>query len=414
MALRARVLYIAHYCRPREAAWISTFYMLKALRLTGVVEGAIVMTNDPGAVRLRDLDGLRGWAKISHVPFPSAIETGNMGKFLRATLAYILLFLAALRATKENGITHVFTQHHNYHMASLTGALVARLLGRACIVKIQDGVPYIGRSPIEAFFNRSIMLALNKLAFKWATFILNKSSERALLISKAFHVQKAKMLILPNLVDLKAFSEPDEAFGRAFKMRYGLDGYKILLFTGSTAGRGLEKLIRALPMLISKIDRVKLVILGEAPNKTALMNLATSLGVRDRLVFAEPVEHKLVPSVISSADLCVGPLVVGWFSLADVQRKILEYMACGRPFVAARWAVSRDLLIDGVTGIAIDDPDDARELAEKIADILADAARREELGKNAKKIIKAFYDCNSLEVISRLQKALASSIKPRS
>ena len=73
MALRARVLYIAHYCRPRDAAWISTFYMLKALKLTGVAERAIAMTIDPGAIRLKNLDDLRGWAKISYVPFPSAI-----------------------------------------------------------------------------------------------------------------------------------------------------------------------------------------------------------------------------------------------------------------------------------------------------------------------------------------------------
>ena len=186
-----------------------------------------------------------------------------------------------------------------------------------------------------------------------------------------------------------------------------------MLFTGSTAGRGIEKLIRALPTIISRVGKVKLVILGDAPNKVALTGLATSLGIGDHLIFAGTVEHELVPSVISLADLCVGPLIVGWFSLADVQRKILEYMACGKPFVAARWAVSRDLLVDGETGIAVDDPDDAEELADKIAGILADDGRREEMGENARKIVKALYDCNSPEVISRLRKAISSSIKPR-
>ena len=116
------------------------------------------------------------------------------------------------------------------------------------------------------------------------------------------------MLLLPNLIDLGVFSEPDDAFGRAFKERYGLDGYKMLLFTGSTPGKGLEKLIRALPTIISKI-KVKLIILSRAPDRK-LMELAKFLGVRNHVVFAESIEHRLVPSVISLADLCVGPLLV--------------------------------------------------------------------------------------------------------
>ena len=411
MVSSARVLYIAHYCRPNDAAWISTAYLLKALKLTDVVEKSFVITNDPGAARLGDVDGLSGWMEIRRMPFPSALDAKEFGKLLRATIAYFLVFMAALRVVREEGITHVFTQHHNYHMASFVGSLVARLLGRPCIIKVQDGIPYIGRFPSEAFLNRSIMAAFNKLAFGWAAFVLNKSPERAFLISRAFRIHRAKMLIVPNLVDLRAFSKHDEFFKKIFKERYGLDDRKVLLFVGSTAGRGLEKLVRALPHIASKIGKVKLVILGEAPDEGGLMDLATSLGVRELLVFAKPVEHALIPSVISLADLCIGPMTVGWFSLADVQRKILEYMACGKPFVVARWAVSRDLLMGGATGTAVDDPDDANELAEKIIRILADDERREEMGKNARKVIETFYDCHSPEIIKRLKMALLSSVR---
>ena len=403
MAVRARVLYIANSCRPKDAAWISTFYVLKALKLTGMVESAIVITNDPEAVRVKDLADLKGWVKIRYVP---------IARFLRSILAYVFIFLVALKVVKENRITHIFTQHHNFHMASFTGALIARLLGRACIIKIQDGIPYIKHSPIGTFLNRSIMLAINKLAFKWADLILNLSPERASLISKIFNVHETKMLLLPNLIDLGAFSEPDDAFGRAFKERYGLDGHKILLFVGSTVERGLEKLIRALPTIISKM-KVKLIILSRAPDRK-LMELAKFLGVKDHVVFAESIEHRLVPSVISLADLCVGPLLVTWFTFAGAQRKVIEYMACGKPFVAAKWAVSRSLLVNGITGIAINNPDDARELAEKITGILADEARREELGRNAKEIVRNLYDCNSFKVISQLRNVLLSSLKPKS
>jgi len=186
----------------------------------------------------------------------------------------------------------------------------------------------------------------------------------------------------------------------------------MLLFTGSTPGKGLEKLIRALPTIISKM-KVKLIILSRAPDRK-LMELAKFLGVKDHVVFAESIEHRLVPSVISLADLCVGPLLVTWFTFAGAQRKVIEYMACGKPFVAAKWAVSRSLLIDGITSIAVNNPDDARELAEKITDILSDEARREELGRNAKEIIRNLYDCNSVKVISRLRDVLLSSLKPKS
>jgi len=408
---KARALYLAHYCRPKEAAWISTLYLIRALKFTKFIGEVVILTNDPYAIQFKTKKIFKSGVKVRRIPFPMVLEEKTFGKLIRATLAYLPVFLAILKIVKSLGMDYIFVQHHNYHLASLTGALAARILKRPCIVKIQDGIPYIGRTHFESFLNHSVMAAANKLAFKLATFIFNLSKERAFLVSRTFRISKNKMLVIPNLVDLAIFSKLDRDFTREFKARYKLGGCKVLLFVGSATGRGLDRLIKALPRIIAKVGCVKLVILGDAADRSALETLASSLGVRDSLIFVKPVEHRLVPSVISLADLCVGLLVNSLVSIAGVHRKALEYMACAKPLIAAKWAVSRELLVDGETGITVENPDDAEELAKKVATALTNEELLVRMGRAARDVIETYYSCRSPVVLNRLRIALLSAIK---
>ncbi|RLF12797.1 MAG: hypothetical protein DRN06_09295 [Thermoprotei archaeon] len=410
---RFRILYIAHYCRPDEAAWISTEYLLKCLRFTNVVENAVVLTNDPHAYRavLHAPEKLRNWMQIIHVAYPIALEARQLGKLLRALLSYLLVFLVAMRTCKKMRITHIFTQHHNYHLASCIGVLLSRLLSLPCIIKIQDGIPYIGgRNLVERILNHYIMKLINRMAFKRATLILNLSSERAKLLTRIFHIPRSKMAVFSNMIDSENFSKIDEEFKRRFIKRYALKG-KIMLFIGVTSGRGLERLVKALPKIASEIGDVKFVIVGHAPDEDELRRIARSLGVESALVFVAPVSHKFIPSLISMADVCIGPLAVHWFSVADVQRKVLEYMACGRPTVAAEFSVTRDLLIDGKTGILIKKPEDHEELSRKIVKVLRDEELKRRLGLNAMAKVKKLYDCRSPTMIERLRAILLNTYR---
>ncbi|RLI13717.1 hypothetical protein DRO33_00745, partial [Candidatus Bathyarchaeota archaeon] len=104
----ARILYVAHYCRPREAAWISTTYLIRALRRTGLVNSVVVLTNDPYASEVAG-EGGEGTFNILVVPFPRALERSRLGKLLRTTLGYVFVLLYGLRATKRRRVTHIFT-----------------------------------------------------------------------------------------------------------------------------------------------------------------------------------------------------------------------------------------------------------------------------------------------------------------
>mgnify|MGYP000353685294 CR=1 FL=1 len=133
-----RILYIAHACAPRDAATISTFYRLKALKLTGLVEGAVIFTSDPLVTEVEEPKELKGWLEIRRIPFPRAMrrKASVLSRAIRATVFYLLVLLAALKIVKEKRITHLFTQHHHYHLASLTGIITACLTGRPCIMDV--------------------------------------------------------------------------------------------------------------------------------------------------------------------------------------------------------------------------------------------------------------------------------------
>jgi glycosyltransferase involved in cell wall biosynthesis len=61
---------------------------------------------------------------------------------------------------------------------------------------------------------------------------------------------------------------------------------------------------------------------------------------------------------------------------------LTEAAACGTPAIATRIIGHSDAVIDGKTGLLVD-PDDAGALGAGIADLVADDARREQLGKDA-------------------------------
>lgn len=87
------------------------------------------------------------------------------------------------------------------------------------------------------------------------------------------------------------------------------DQKKILLYVGAvgSAGRGLDKVITALPLMSHEIY---LVVLGprHKKNDTKIQKLAESLNVGHRLILLPPVNHELLVSYIESADVGICPI----------------------------------------------------------------------------------------------------------
>jgi D-inositol-3-phosphate glycosyltransferase len=103
----------------------------------------------------------------------------------------------------------------------------------------------------------------------------------------------------------------------------------------------------------------------------------TALGLDDAVSFLGPQPQPRLRLFYSAADVTVMPSYYESFGMVA-----LEAMACGSPVIASGVGGLTTTVRDGVTGYLVDDGD-ARALADRIAEVLADEGLRWRLGCEA-------------------------------
>lgn len=145
------------------------------------------------------------------------------------------------------------------------------------------------------------------------------------------------------------------------RTRYGIQDEKILMFIGRLHPvKRLELLLKAVEQLDMNF---KLFIVGTGSCEYELRQMATSLGIADKVLFTGAVSYSDVPLFINMADL-----LVMTSSVEGQPRVLIEAMSCGTPAVGTNVFGIRDTIEDGVTGyLTSDDPAD---IAKKISEAL--------------------------------------------
>jgi D-inositol-3-phosphate glycosyltransferase len=162
---------------------------------------------------------------------------------------------------------------------------------------------------------------------------------------------------------------------------------QVILFTGRLERlKGVETLIRALPLLAPGVVPRRLLVAGAdsgngmheagdfSSERARLTALARDLGVAGQVDFLGAVDHSELPLYYSLADVCAVPSYSESFGLVA-----LEAQACGTPVVASRVGGLAQVVADGSTGFTVPDHEPAA-YASKLGAILDDAALRSRMG----------------------------------
>ncbi|MBL9039221.1 MAG: glycosyltransferase [Archangium sp.] len=148
---------------------------------------------------------------------------------------------------------------------------------------------------------------------------------------------------------------------------------------------GLDRVIDAMAQIRTTVD-VRLKVVGELSPEVgpSLRARIDAHGLAERVEIQPPVAHEDIFKVLASAD-------VGLLSLADVERNRLaggplarlgEYLAAGRPVLAADLPLARELAPPGAT--VFYDASATANLADVVAALANDAQRRVALGAAAR------------------------------
>ena len=195
-----------------------------------------------------------------------------------------------------------------------------------------------------------------------------------------------KCRVVPLGIEPEAFESPDPARVRACIERHG---GSFVLFSG------MHRYYKGLPWLVRAAQglQAKLVIAGDGPERPACIALAAELGV--------DIDF---PGALSHEDLVAYLHACAVFAFPSVERSeafgisIMEAHACGKPVVATQLGTGVEFINeDGKTGLNVP-PRDAAALTAALNALLADPARRAEMGNYAKARIASSFRA---EVVAR-------------
>jgi glycosyltransferase involved in cell wall biosynthesis len=128
-------------------------------------------------------------------------------------------------------------------------------------------------------------------------------------------------------------------------------------------------------------DAIFLVI-GEGTSRKKLEELASGLGLGEKVLFLGEVDNSQIPKYLSIADI-----VLSTSLYSNVSRSVQEAMACAKPVVVFDSGGTSKLIQDRETGL-LAKSGNAKDLAEKMALLYKSPELRAEIGGKARQFIQ--------------------------
>ena len=212
---------------------------------------------------------------------------------------------------------------------------------------------------------------------------------RADLISRGF--EESKFTVIANAVNIEQFNvitPQDKANNAELADSLQLIGCDVLGFLGSFyAYEGLDLAIGAMPAVLAKNPKTRLLLVGGGPQEQNLKQQVTLLGLEGKVIFTGRVPHSEVGKYYSLVDLLVYPRKAMRLTNLVTPLKPLEAMAQGKPVLASDVGGHKELISDNETGFLFK-AGDVEHLTERLLDLLADENKLKSVLSNGRDYVE--------------------------
>ena len=261
-------------------------------------------------------------------------------------------------------------------------------------------------------------LWVEKTALEMADAIIAVSAATKHDIERLFDVDSARVHIIHNGVDLSQYRKIDSTSSLE---RYGIDPAKpYLLFVGRiTRQKGFQHLLRAIQFMDRDFQIVLCAAAPDTPQLGEEMRSAVEGAQAHRpgiIWINEMVDQQTACELYSHAAVFVCPSIYEPFGIIN-----LEAMACETAAVASAVGGIKEVVVDGETGFlvpleqmdespfeAINPEKFARDVAQRVNELMRDRQLRERFGKAGRKRVEENF---SWAAIAEKTKKLYETLK---
>ena len=349
---------------------------------------------------------IRKWAEDTTSRKVSFVFTALKNRWDFLGWLHFVNIIRNLRIIRKAKVLHC---HLHTPFSCLPIIILAGMFTKARIVTTEHYISqlkYLRRrplSPLKSLIREArirFQLFMKLLSFRFIhTIVTVSESNRDFMISEFGQQIEPKLRAIPNGINLTEYLAPANQQERAVQDKDS--DLTVVTVAGLNNQKGHEYLVRAIPSIVAEFAQVRFVFVGEGHLRSSLENLATSLGIENKVEFAG--WRTDVPAILRRSDLFVLPSLFEGLPLS-----LIEAMASGKAVVATDVDGTHDVVIDGATGFLVP-PKDPAALSQRIAELLADSKMRERFGQAGKeRVFASFSDSRMTREYSELyESALA-------
>jgi glycosyltransferase involved in cell wall biosynthesis len=368
-----RILY-HHRTQAEDGQAVHIRALIRAFEAAGHAVHEVGLVERTGAPRRSS--GPSRWSLVTRLP-----------RFARELAEYAYSGVARGRLMQAAADFEPDFLYERYAFGNAAGVMAARRLHKPLVLEVN--------SPLVLELSRTRGLSFPRLAERLERHVLT-SADRVCVVTEVLGqmlveqgVERRRLVVTPNGVDLAAYEHPDRAAARrAARADLGLAAEappqeRVLGFVGYyRPWHRLELAVAALRA--SELAHARLVLIGAGPAEDELRAAALAAGVAERVHFAGRRPHERIPALLPAFDAALLPAINPYAS----PLKLHEYMAAGLAVVAPDQPNLREVLRHGENALLVP-PGDARALEAALARLAGDPAECARLGAAARRTIVA-------------------------
>lgn len=360
-----RVLHLSWEFPPRIIGGIAShvFDLSRALARQSL-EVHVMTCNFPDAKKFENIDGV-------NVNRFEAYATGD------SFLGWVLRMQKNMEISSSDLIngTGGFDVIHAHDWLSGVAGVGLKHLYRMPLITTMHSTEYGRRAGIHNDFQQSIHEIEGWITHEsWR--VITCSYYMRSHVAWCFHLPEDKISVIPNGVDVTKFSFNFNYW--EVRNRFVHESERILLFVGRLVPeKGLDTLINALPIILANGVNVKLVVVGEGPQKEMYQGMANGYGLHEKVFFAGHIDDWTLRALYRVADVTVVPSKFEPFGIVA-----LEAMAAHCPLVTTTTGGLNEIVDDGGTGLKVP-TDDTNALAGAVLRIVRDVGFKNYVVENA-------------------------------
>jgi len=200
-------------------------------------------------------------------------------------------------------------------------------------------------------------------------------------------VEQSKRVVIPSAVDITKFSPNIDC--SEIKGKLGANQL-ILCASRLLPWKGIDTAIEIMPSILREFNNVRLVIAGDGPEKSRLLNMAKKISMEKSVIFLGAVSRSDMPLLFNAADIFLLPS-----KFESCPNALLEAMSCETPSIATDIKGVDEIIQNGENGYLIE-LNNTNSLSKKVSLLLSDKNERKRIGRNARKTVQERYSFNKI------------------